>query len=255
MNAAENSLSAGGGRLDFGRFAWPGGPITELEYLTPTSLRVRLAGPRLVGLSWAPGAHVRVRISPILPTLLRLKARDSFRTYSVWDSDPDHGWIDLVLFKHHVAGAVGAEWAASLILGQYVVVLRDTRAIKFRPDANWYLFAGEETAAVAFASLMRAIPTDTQVLGVHQAEADGYHIDLPRPLSPICRHGAPAASSQQLVDAVAALDLPESPGLAYLAGEARTIQMVRSHLVEHRGWRRQDIVTKPFWTPSRRGMD
>jgi NADPH-dependent ferric siderophore reductase len=44
------------------------------------------------------------------------------------------------------------------------------------------------------------------------------------------------------------------PYAAYLAGEARTIQMIRGHLVNDRGWNRHHILTKPFWTPGKRGM-
>lgn len=51
------------------------------------------------------------------------------------------------------------------------------------------------------------------------------------------------------------LDLPGTPGTAYLAGEAGTVQMVREHLVRDRGWHRRDVVTKPFWAPGRTGMD
>ena len=51
------------------------------------------------------------------------------------------------------------------------------------------------------------------------------------------------------------LELPATPGVAYLAGEARTIQMLRRHLVAERGWPRQAIRTKPFWAPGKTGMD
>ncbi|GGL10276.1 SIP domain-containing protein [Nocardia jinanensis] len=73
-------------------------------------------------------------------------------------------------------------------------------------------------------------------------------------LDRITRNGASAASSEQLVDA-AALNLPAAPGAACLAGEARTIQMIRNHLAKDRGWNRRSIVTKPFWTPGKRGLD
>jgi len=252
---SSNETNSGEGRFDLGRRVLPGGHIEELEQLTSRSLRMRLAGPKLAGLSWSPGAHVRVRISPMLSTLVKGKTRDSLRTYSVWDADPVHGWIDLVLFDHGTLGSVGQEWARTARPGQYVVFLRDSRTIQLKQDASWHLFAGEETAAVAFASLLRALPTETAVVGVQQADTDDGHLDLPRPLTRISRHGAPAASSQQLVDAVAALALPAGPGAAYLAGEARTIQLVRAHLVQERGWNRRDIVTKPFWTPGQRGMD
>ncbi len=90
-----------------------------------------------------------------------------------------------------------------------------------RPDAPYHLFAGEETAS---------------------------HLPLPRPLTRVERGVASAAGSQVLVAAVRALDLTATPGVAYLAGEART-------LVTERGWHRRDIRTKPFLTPGKRGME
>jgi NADPH-dependent ferric siderophore reductase len=65
----------------------------------------------------------------------------------------------------------------------------------------------------------------------------------------------PAASSQTLLQSLTQLQLPSEPGTAYLAGEARTIQMLRRHLITERRWPRQAIRTKPFWTPGRRGLD
>ena len=69
------------------------------------------------------------------------------------------------------------------------------------------------------------------------------------------RHGQSAAASEALVKGPAGLDLPGEPGVAYLADEARTIQLLRRHLVADRGWPRQAIRLKPFWTPGRKGLD
>ncbi|WP_425456978.1 SIP domain-containing protein [Actinomadura hallensis] len=57
-----------------------------------------------------------------------------------------------------------------------------------------------------------------------------------------------------LRDLLAALDLPAEPGAAYIAGEARTCQMARDHLVREPGWPRTTISVKPFWTPGKRGL-
>ncbi|CNF48756.1 siderophore-interacting protein [Mycobacterium tuberculosis] len=43
-----------------------------------------------------------------------------------------------------------------------------------------------------------------------------------------------------------------TPGVA---GEARTAQAARAHLVRERGWPRGSVLVKPFWTPGRRGME
>jgi hypothetical protein len=64
-----------------------------------------------------------------------------------------------------------------------------------------------------------------------------------------------AAGSATLVSAVRELPLPAEPGIAYVAGEARTCQAVRAHLIRERGWPRRSVIVKPFWAPGRRGMD
>ena len=46
-----------------------------------------------------------------------------------------------------------------------------------------------------------------------------------------------------------------TPGVAYLAGEARTIQAVSQHLVRERGWPRRSIRAKPFWVAGKTGLD
>jgi len=72
------------------------------------------------------------------------------------------------------------------------------------------------------------------------------------------RGDAPAADSAVLARAVRELDLPRGDGhggVAYLTGEARTIQSIRRYLVGELGWDRRAVLTKPFWTPGKRGMD
>ncbi len=222
-----------------------GGRITRLDKLTPTSTLVRLTGPKLVGFRWTPGDHVRIPIGSLFV----------LRTYSIWDADPGEGWLEIVHFHHGTPNSVGLEWAENLRVGQYVRIIRDPRTFKVVPTAAYHVFVGEETAAAGFGAMIRSLPASADVRGVIQADTVADHIELPRPLLRIERNGEPAASSQQLADAVGALELPDQPGVAYLAGEARTLQLVRAHLVRERGWPRRNVVTKPFWTPGRRGMD
>lgn len=222
-----------------------GGVVEWLEQLTPTSTLIRLKGPKLVGYRWTPGDHIRFPIGSLFV----------LRTYSIWDADSDAGWIEMVHFHHGTPNSVGLDWAATLQLGQYVRIIRDPRTFKIDPNAAYHLFVGEETTAAGFGAMIRSLPAGADVRGVIQANTLADHIELPRLLQRVERNGASAASSQQLVNAVALLDLPGHPGTAYLAGEARTIQLVRTHLMRERGWPRRSIRTKPFWTPGKRGMD
>ena len=210
------------------------GTVTTTEPVTPRMRRITIAAP---GLEWTPGQHVRVAADGLLTR----------RTYSVWDYDGSA--LELRVLEH--GEGPGARWARAVRPGQEVVFGRPEGTLVTRPSP-YHVFAGEETAAVAFGAMLRALG-DAPAYGVIEAgtPADRLPVDLTWRF----REGAPAASSATLVEAVRALDLPDAPGTAYVAGEARTVQAVRDHLVRERGWPRRSVVTKPFWTPGKKGME
>lgn len=229
------------------------GRVEEVRPAARRMRHVRISG--VPGLAWTPGQQVRVNVSDLFAARTWLRGmRDALRTYSVWDYDPDAGALELRVMDHDGDGP-GARWARTLRPGQEVAFTKPEGGFTLREDAPYHLFAGEETASVAFGAMLRALPEDARVYGAVEAEGPGDHLDLPGGLVTVCRNGAPAASSETLLEAVRKLDLPDEPGVAYLAGEARTIQAIRAHLVTERGWQRRDVRTKPFWTPGRRGMD
>jgi NADPH-dependent ferric siderophore reductase len=103
--------------------------------------------------------------------------------------------------------------------------------------------------------MLRSLPAGADVHGVVEAATQADHLELPRPLNQVQRGDTSAKDSVVLANALRDLRLPEQPGVAYLAGEARTIQTLRKILITERGWDRRDIRTKPFWTPGRSGME
>jgi ferredoxin-NADP reductase len=146
-------------------------------------------------------------------------------------------------------------WAATATIGDPVNITRPQGNLVIEHDAPYHLFAGEETASVAFAAMLRSLPSTAEVHGVIEGATDADHLPLARPLTHVERGDASAANSVVLAEALRALPLPDHPGVAYLAGEARTIQSLRKTLVTERGWDRRNIRTKPFWTPGRSGME
>lgn len=219
--------------------------VGDVCALTPSSTLVRLIGPRLFGYEWNPGDWIRIRISGVA----------TLRTYSVWDADADAGWLEIVLFDHGTPDSVGLEWARHLEAGTRVSFLRgSSRGFPVDQNASQHLFVGDETAAAGFGAMLRALPKEATVQGVIEANTPEDQIELPRELLRIERDGGSASPSQNLVDAVTSLDFAGGAGTAYIAGEARTVQLIRTHLVRERGWDRRAVHTKPFWTPGKRGL-
>jgi NADPH-dependent ferric siderophore reductase len=226
------------------------GTVSVIDQPTPTMRRIQLRGPRLEGLTWTPGQHIRLQVAGFRASVVRLRPRDTLRTYSIHQADPDAGTLDLVMFDHGRAATPAKRWAATISIGDEVNFTRPQGNLVVRHDAPYHLFAGEETASVAFAAMLRSLPAGVEVHGVIEGEPGATPLPLARRLTHVERGDTTA-----LADALRALRLPDHPGAAYLAGEARTIQTLRGILIGERGWDRRQIITKPFWTPGRTGME
>lgn len=214
--------------------------------ITPRMRLIRLAGAALRGLAWVPGQQVRVRVRDP-------RGRTALRTYSVWSYQGDE--IELCILDH--GDGPGAGWARSLGDGDEVLLRKPEGTFVAAKAAPYHVFAGEETASVAFGAMLGALPAGARVYGAVEVAREDDRLPLPRTaeLSWRFRRDAPAASSAGLVSAIRGLDLPAEPGVAYLAGEARTCQAVRAHLVSERGWPRRSVLVKPFWAPGKRGLE
>jgi NADPH-dependent ferric siderophore reductase len=232
--------------------------ISEIEQLTPRLRRIRVEGPRLQGLNWKPGQHIRLQVAGLSESLLRLHPHDALRTYSIYEADPELGTLDIVMLDHggeQDFSTPARRWSGTAAVGDDVQFTRPQGNLVVRHDAPYHVFAGEETASVAFAAMLRDLSPEAEVHGVVEAADEADHLELARPLHRVQRGDASAEDSAVLAEAVRTLELPENPGVAYLAGEARTIQTLRKILVTERGWDRRNIRTKPFWTPGRSGME
>jgi NADPH-dependent ferric siderophore reductase len=223
------------------------GVVAGVTEITPRMRKISLAGPALGALAWVPGQHVRVRIPDGGLGL------GTLRTYSLWARAAD--WLELCVLNH--GDGPGARWVRAVKVGDDVRFRKPEGRLVVAESAPYHVFAGEETAAVAFGAMLRGLAPDATVYGAIEVDSAADRLPLPRAdeLTWRYRGGGDAAGSDGLVAAVRELDLPRDPGVAYLAGEARTCQAVRAHLVRDRGWPRRSVLVKPFWTPGRRGMD
>ncbi|MFE3170878.1 siderophore-interacting protein [Amycolatopsis sp. NPDC059090] len=219
------------------------GRVESVDRIARRMRRILISGPELRDVPWTPGQQVGVRVGE--------PGRGPVRTYSLWDRRDDT--VELCVLDHSGNGP-GARWSRSARPGQEVVFSKPEG--KLVPhSAPYHVFVGEETAMVAFGPMLRALPEGSGVFGVLEVDHPDDRLPLGERITWRYRDGAPAAASAALVAAVGDLDLPAEPGVAYVAGEVRTVQAARKHFVKDRGWPRRSVVTKPFWMPGREGMD
>ncbi|MEU3272488.1 siderophore-interacting protein [Saccharomonospora sp. NPDC006951] len=228
--------------------------VTEAELINPAMRHIRIVADEPITFDYQPGQHIRVQINDPLSLRGILRPGETLRTYTIWDFHSDGRTIDLRVHLYNGDG-IGLRWARDTKPGDRVTFWWP-RGDFFTRDAACHLFVGEETASAAFGPMLRALDPSAVVTGVLESECAEH--DLPMPgghdLVRVHRGTVSAASSATLLAAVADLELPGTPGAAYVAGEARTCQAVRDFLVRERGWPRTGIKVKPFWVPGKRGL-
>jgi NADPH-dependent ferric siderophore reductase len=220
------------------------GIVTAVTDITPHLRQIRIADPSLKGFTWIPGQHVGVRLPP-----------DILRVYSVRYCDNQEGFIDLWIINKELGP--GSQWARHVRVNDHVEFGGPRGSFVLAPEpAPYYLFAGEETAAIPIQAMLQALPVQATVLGYLQADRPGTEIPYngPHALPWVYRNASSASPSPTLIEAIQSLKLPETPGMAYLAGEALTCQAIRHYLIEEKQWPATAIRTKPFWTPGKTGL-
>jgi NADPH-dependent ferric siderophore reductase len=232
------------------------GVVTEVDSITPRMRLIRISSPAISDMEWTPGQQVRVMTgNPVSWKALRRGFRDLLRTYSVFDLDQQKMTIELCVLDH--GDGPGARWARGLATGDKVN-FGDPEGKFVLRSAPYHLFVGEETASVAFGAMLRAVAPEESVHGMIEVSNPDDRLELNRgdELTWQYRGDEPAAGSSTLISAVRSMDLPETPGFAYLAGESKVCAAVRRHLVKERAWpARQSIIVKPFWTPGKTGLE
>jgi NADPH-dependent ferric siderophore reductase len=214
------------------------GTITEAEPVAARFRRLRVESEALAGVPVHPGQQVRVMVGGGL----------TLRTYSIWRHDPA-GAVELCVLDHPEDGP-GARWARSAGVGDRVRLRKPEGTFVLRPEAAHHVFVGDETASVAFGAMLAALPEGARVSGCVQTQTAADRL----PLAHGDRLNWSLREEGSLADAVRKL-APEPGGIAYVAGEARTVQQVKQALVREAGWDRRSVLTKPFWAPGRRGLD
>ncbi|WP_051580016.1 siderophore-interacting protein [Pseudonocardia acaciae] len=231
------------------------GTVSETGMVTPAMRRIRITAPAAAGWRYTPGQHVRIQINDPLSLYGLLRPAETLRTYTVVAHCPDEQAFELWAHLYDGTDGIGLSWARNARVNDPVTFWGPQGDLAVR-SAPYHLFVGEETASCAFVPLISAVPPSEPVYAVVESDSPRDEVPLPdaHRVCRVHRAGAPAASSPLLPAAVAALDLPATPGVAYVAGEARTCQAVRDHLVRERGWPRSAVTVKPFWTPGKRGL-
>jgi len=217
--------------------------VTDVVAISPSMRRIRCTAPGLAHLSYQPGQDLMLAVPGPGNGFVR-------RRYTNRSLDRAAASLDIDVVLHGDGPA--AAWAASCQPGQRIEAIGPRGKVTVQPDAEWHLFAGDDSAIPASLAMAESLPTPEEALIV--LEVDGVDDHQPahaldgRPIGVhwVHRAGADPASSAKLVPALNALELPAGRGHAYLAGELRVVAEMRRTLLQ-RGLTAAQISAKPYW--------
>ncbi len=227
--------------------------------------RIVLGGPELEGLQIEePAASVRLLLPPpgdetiVMPKWngnqfeLPNGERAPIRTFTPRYLDTERLELTLDIVAH--GGGAASEWTLSAEHGDEVAVSGPGRGYEVDADASAYLLAGDETAIPAISQLLEVLPTETPVQVHIEIAHPSARLDLPsHPQAQVTWHELPQGLRPGDALVAAVETLREVPDVAWVAGEAASVQRIRKHLFEARGMQRSAATVRGYWKQGRSG--
>jgi NADPH-dependent ferric siderophore reductase len=125
-------------------------------------------------------------------------------------------------------------------------------------EADWYLFAGDETALPAIYGMAESLPAGARAMVYLEVSGPQEQQPLASEagveLTWLYRGATPGEESDLLRRAIAGQQLPKGRGDVFIAGETGRMRELRKDLLG-RGLEREQIFAMGYWRPGRFGGD
>jgi NADPH-dependent ferric siderophore reductase len=221
--------------------------------------RVVLGGDELAGFAIeSPASSVRLLLPAAdtgvleMPTWtgnqfeLATGERAPIRTFTPRAFDPElrELTLDVVLHDHGAA----TDWARRAEVGDTAAISGPGRSEPLDPEARSFLLAGDESAIPAIAQLLESIGSNCTIEAHIEIAHPDARFELPdHPNATITWHEAIAGAAPGTSFSTAVEALAELPDAVWVAGEAATVQRLRTHLFDERGRTRKSVTARGYW--------
>jgi NADPH-dependent ferric siderophore reductase len=212
---------------------------------------IRLGGSDLAGLEPLPGQDLMLAIATE-------GERTVYRRYTIRRYDPASATVDLALFRH--GQGPGSAWVEAVEPGDHVEAIGPRGKITLASDVTRHLFIGDESAQPMAFAMTEALPPGSLAELVLEVEGRSEEQRL-EPVDGaqarvmwVHRGEARPGGSERLAARASSVELPDGPWQAYVAGELRVVNAVRSALAG-RGFGPERISAKAYWGLGRSNAD
>ena len=205
--------------------------VVSATNITPRMRRVRLKGQDLARFTIG-GMHVRLLFPPKpgivpqwpvmgedgRPVWPKGEERPVMRIYTIREINVERGEIDIDFVLHEGAVTPGSTWSQQASPGDLVGMLGPGGGEL--PEADWYLFAGDETALPAISRILEELPAEcraTVLLEIADAsEEQPLRSAATLDVRWLHRNGAPAGTTSLIEDAIREIAMPQNEGRRFI---------------------------------------
>jgi NADPH-dependent ferric siderophore reductase len=240
----------------------PGGPLADASLwslevietgrLTPNVHRLVLTGPGLGGLRYQAGQDLMLRVPQSGDRVVN-------RRYTIRRLDPTRPAVTVDASLH--GSGPGTDWVRAAQVGSRIDAIGPRGKVTVREAADWHLFVVDETGLPGALAMIETLVPGSVAIALFEidvpADEQGPETTQPRRLDVrwLHRQGrSHPGDPSLLVDAVAAADLPDGRGHAYVAAESRVVRAVQEAL-HLRGLPPDQISAKAYWRRDRPNAD
>lgn len=238
--------------------------VVRVTDLTPHMRRITLGGTEIADFPTdKQGSHVKVFIPrpgqdrPMMPKLTEngpvwppADERPFARTYTIRAFNAETGELDLDFVLHGDNGPASL-WAINAKPGDLVGIAGPGPRGPITQTADWYVFAGDETAIPAISAHLERLPADAkgvafiEVADAAEEQPLTYQADIA--LTWLHRNGTPAGQCPLLEEHVRAVAMPSGEIFAWVAAEANATVAIRNYWRKELGLPRSQVEAIPFW--------
>lgn len=226
------------------RITFSGETVGRFAGMDALHLNILIQQPGLAEPQW-PGVGRDGLIEWKVPEL-----RPHFRKYTVRSVDAVAGTLDIDFVLHADAGP-GSRLAIRAKPGDLLGVAGPGGGGLV--DADWYLFAGDETALPAISRMLEHLPQQArgkvliEIADEREMQSMTFNADID--VQWLCRDGAEAGTTSLLIDAVRAVAFPDDGSRVYAwAGcEFEAFRAIRTYLRGERGLKKHENLVVSYW--------
>lgn len=242
--------------------------VLRKEWLTDHMVRIIAGGPEMAKFEAKDATDMYVKISFLHPgisytepiniaELKKTLPREQWpvtRTYTVRWVDLEAQELALDFVIHGDEGLAGP-WAAQAEGGDSIIFAGPGGGYSPSPDADWHLFAADESALPAVAAALETLPATATGHAYLEVDTAKDVQQLTKPagveLHWLFRDGKTPAQSRELIDAVANGQWLAGTVHAFVHGEREYVKALRDVLLKQRGLERSQISISGYWAYGR----